>query len=86
MSDAAKSKPSELLKTGAVLERAGISRQVLYRYIQLDLVQPAETTDTGRHRFRESVFKQIDLIQKLNERYTLRDIREIFSERLRKLS
>ena len=86
MSDAAQSKPGELLKTGAVLERAGISRQVLYRYIQLDLVQPAETTDTGRHRFRESVFKQIDLIQKLNERYTLRDIREIFSERLRKLS
>ena len=74
-----------LLKTGEVLERAGISRQVLYRYMQLGLIEPAETTDTGRNRFHPSVFRQIELIQQLNARYTLRDIREIFSERLRKL-
>ena len=77
---------SNLLKTGEVLERAGISRQVLYRYMQLELIQPAETTKTGRNRFRPSVFKQIELIQSLNQRYTLRDIREIFSDRLRGLS
>ena len=69
-----------------MLDRAAISRQVLYRYIQMELVTPAETTDTGRHLFSESVFKQIALIQKLNSTgYTLRDIREIFSERLKRL-
>ncbi len=76
----------ETAKTGAVLSKAGISRQVLYRYIQMDLIEPAEVTETGRNLFREVVFKQIARIQKLNESgYTLRDIREIFGERIRKL-
>lgn len=75
-----------LLKTGEVLDRAQISRQVLYRYMQLELILPAETTDTGRNLFRESIFRQIQLIQQLNQSgYTLRDIREIFSDRLRKM-
>ncbi len=79
-------KGTELLKTGGVLSKAGISRQVLYRYIQMDLIEPAEVTETGRNLFREVVFKQIARIQKLNESgYTLRDIREIFGERIRKL-
>ncbi len=81
---AAKSK--KLLKTGGVLSKAGISRQVLYRYIQMDLIEPAEVTETGRNLFREVVFKQIARIQELNESgYTLRDIREIFGARIRKL-
>ncbi len=79
--------PGELLKTGEVLERAAISRQVLHRYMQLDLIQPAATTPGGRNLYSRSVFKQIALIQKLNgSGYTLRDIREIFADRLRKLS
>ena len=79
-------KSKKLLKTGEVLSKAGISRQVLYRYIQMDLIEPAEVTETGRNLFREVVFKQIARIQKLNDSgYTLRDIREIFGERIRKL-
>lgn len=76
---------ARLYRTGEVLERTGISRQVLYRYIQLDLVTPASVTDTGRHLFSEVVFKQIEMIQGLNQRYTLRDIRDIFSHRLQEL-
>ncbi len=74
-----------LYKTGEVLARAEISRQVLYRYLQMDLVLPSKVTKTGRNLFSEGVFKQIDLIRSLNKRYTLRDIREIFSDRLKKL-
>lgn len=75
-----------LLKTREVLARAKISRQVLYRYIQMELIAPAEITDTGRHLFSEAVFKQIAMIQKLNDSgYTLRDIRDIFSRRIRQL-
>lgn len=79
-------KQEALYKTGEVLERAGISRQMLYRYMQMDLLLPAETTDTGRNLFSGAVFKQIEMIQQLNERYTLRDIREIFAHRIRKLA
>ncbi len=75
-----------LIRTGDVLERAGISRQVLYRYIQMELVTPAEVTESGRQLFSPAVFRQIELIRSLKERgYTLRDIREIFSDRLRRL-
>lgn len=75
----------KLYKTGEVLEQSGISRQMLYRYMQMDLITPAETTATGRNLFASIVFKQIKMIQQLNERYTLRDIREIFSRRIRNL-
>lgn len=79
-------KPEGLLRTGEVLRRAGISRQVLYRYIQLELVTPAVLTESGRHLFAESVFRQIDMIRSLNDSgYTLRDIREIFAGRMRRL-
>ena len=81
----AEGEPGRLYKTGEVLAQSGISRQMLYRYIQMDLVVPAETTDTGRNLFSDSVFKQIKMIQQLNERYTLQNIREIFSHRLRQL-
>ncbi len=75
-----------LYKTGVVLKRAGISRQVLYRYMQLELLTPAKVTESGRNLFSESVLKQISMIQSLNHSgYTLRDIREIFSARLRKV-
>ncbi len=75
-----------LLKTAEVLERSGISRQVLYRYMQLELIVPAETTETGRNLFALGVFKQIEWIQRLNQSgYTLRDIREIYSDRIQKL-
>ncbi len=80
------SQKAKYLKTGEVLKKAEISRQVLYRYIQMELVTPAKTTDTGRHLFTAGVFKQIRLIRNLNQSgYTLRDIREIFSARLKKL-
>ena len=77
---------SELLKTGDVLSESGISRQVLYRYIQMELIEPGQVTATGRHLFRPSVFRQIKRIQQLNDSgYTLRDIREIFGQRIRKM-
>ena len=73
--------PEKLYKTGEVLSESGISRQMLYRYMQMDLVIPAHTTETGRNLFSDSVFKQIKLIQQLNERYPLQHIREIFARR-----
>ncbi|MFN0057487.1 MAG: MerR family transcriptional regulator [Planctomycetota bacterium] len=73
-----------LLRTAEVLERAKISRQVLYRYLQLTLIEPARVTETGRNFFDPSVLKKIQMIQKLNgSGYTLRDIREIFAARFR---
>jgi len=74
--------PQKLYRTAEVLRATGISRQVLYRYITLGLIVPAEVTDTGRRLFDEGVFGRLELIKKLNESgYTLRDIRETFFSR-----
>ncbi len=74
--------PERLYRTAEVLRATGISRQVLYRYITLGFITPAEVTETGRRMFDESVFSRLDLIRKLNQSgYTLREIRETFFRR-----
>jgi len=74
--------PKRLYRTEEVLRATGISRQVLYRYITLGLITPAEVTRTGRRLFDEGVFRRLELIRELNQSgYTLRDIRETFFRR-----
>ena len=51
-----------LLKTGEVLERTGISHQVLYRYVTLGLIEAAEATRGGQRLFHPRV---VDLIQQI---------------------
>ena len=66
-------------KTGEVLKRSGISREVFYRYLNIGLVKEAGRTPGGHNLFDESVFERLKLIQQLNKNgYPLRDIREIF--------
>ena len=72
-----------LVKTAELLAKTGISRQVLYRYMQLDLVVPAKTTESGRNYFSPRVFMILDLIERLKSRgYTLRDIKDIVGEKM----
>jgi len=74
--------PERLYRTEEVLRATGISRQVLYRYITLGFITPAEVTETGRRLFDESVFSRLELIRELNQSgYTLREIRETFFRR-----
>ena len=75
-------RPRKLYRTAEVLRATGISRQVLYRYITLGFITPAEVTDTGRRLFDESVFGRLELIRELNQSgYTLQEIRETFFRR-----
>ena len=68
-----------LLRTSEVLRRAGISRQVLYRYITLGLIQEAQVTASGQRLFHPRVVRWIELIRSLNDTgYALRDIRDTF--------
>ena len=41
----------ELHKTGEVLKRAGISREVFYRYLTMGLVQSARVSPGGHNLF-----------------------------------
>lgn len=70
---------AKLYKTGEVLKRAGISREVFYRYLTIGLIKEAARTPGGHNLFDESVFTRLELIQQLNHTgYPLRDIKEIF--------
>lgn len=69
----------KLFKTGEVLKRSGLSREVFYRYLNIGLIKEAGRTAGGHNLFDESVFARLELIQQLNRTgYPLRDIKDIF--------
>jgi DNA-binding transcriptional MerR regulator len=76
----------DLLRTAEVLERTGITHQILYRYITLGLIEPSVVRETGLRLFHPDVVALIETIKNLNQRYSLRDIKEIYfkDERVRR--
>ena len=80
---------SSLLRTAEVLERTGITHQVLYRYMTLGLIDAARTTETGVRLFHPDVVRLIEIVKGLNQSgYSLRDMKEIFfkDERVRRMT
>jgi len=70
---------ASLLRTAEVLERTGITHQVLYRYMTLGLIDAARTTDTGVRLFHPDVVRLIEIVKSLNQSgYSLRDMKDIF--------
>lgn len=68
-----------LLKTADLLERTGISHQVLYTYVTLGLIEPAVTSESGQRLFHPSAVTLVRLIQSLKESgYSLRDMKDIY--------
>lgn len=71
-----------LYPAGRVLRKARISRQQLYQYTALGLVQEARFTKHGYRLYPASVFRHLELIRSLNRLgYSLSDIKELFSDR-----
>ena len=69
----------ENIRAGEVLKRAGISHQVLYRYVTQGLIQEAGQTKGGQRLYHPRVVYLIERIQGLsNSGYSLRDIKDIF--------
>jgi DNA-binding transcriptional MerR regulator len=70
-----------LLKTSEVLARSGITRQMLYLYTTMGLVDPVETTAAGHKLFGEDVLAKLKIVRDaLETGYSLRDVKEVFFE------
>jgi len=68
-----------LWKTGEVVRRSGFSRQVIYAYTTMGLLEEAQKTPSDHKLYDDSVFVRLKLIHDLHESgYTLRDIKQIF--------
>jgi len=77
--DAQKIQSGNRLKTGEFLRRAGISRQTLYTYLTMGLIEEADRTQTGRHLFDEKAVRRVQIIKHLNASgYPLREIKDIY--------
>jgi DNA-binding transcriptional MerR regulator len=75
--------PEEMLPTGEVMKRSGLSRQVLYQYTTMGLISEVAQTKAGYRLYPVEVLRRLEIIRSLNEMgYTLRDIKEIFADRL----
>lgn len=71
----------KLVSIGTAAKKAGISRQSLQYYLMVGLLEPTETTQSGRRLFDDNGIERIKLIKKLNKSgYPLRAIRELFME------
>ena len=75
----------KLLKTGDVLKRSGVTRQMLYNYIAMGLVDDVKSTPAGHMLFNDKVFSRLSLIQNLQlSGYSLRDMKDIFFDARRR--
>ncbi len=69
----------KLYKTGEVIKQSGVSRQMLYTYATMGIIEEAKKTPTGQRLYDEGIFQRLKLIHDLHEsRYTLRDMKDIF--------
>ena len=67
------------MQIGTAAKKAGISRQSLQYYVMVGLIEPTETSETGRRLFDEESVTRVKLVRKLNQSgYPLRAIRELF--------
>lgn len=80
--DTLRAMDEKLYPTGQVMKRSGLSRQVLYQYTTMGLIEEATTNASGYRLYPESVFKHLRIIRALNDvGYSLRDIKDIFFSR-----
>ena len=72
---------NQLVSIGKAAAKAGVSRQSVQYYLMVGLLEPTETTSTGRRMFDASAIEKIRLIRKLNKSgYPLRAIRDLFMQ------
>ena len=68
-----------LFRSGEVIKRSGVSRQILYQYTAMGLVEEAQRTENGHRLYGHDIFDRLRLIRELNNSgYALKDIKEIF--------
>lgn len=73
------------MKTSEVLAKSGVTRQMLYLYTTMGLVEPVEKTAAGHGLFDATVLAHLKIIRDaLETGYSLRDVKEIFFERSRR--
>ena len=71
-------RPERPYRIGDLAEKVGVSRQVISTYCMYGLLSEVDRTPGGQRLFDKNAVRRIQLIQDLNRRYTLREIREIF--------
>ena len=76
-----------LLRISAAARAAGVSRQTVESYLMIGLVIPLRLPDRMGRFFDTRLVKRVKLIRRLNRSgYTLRDIRQIYLRRWKKVA
>ncbi len=74
---------SSLMRISQAAKSAEVSKQTIEYYILIGLIEPIRQGPHRRRFFDQNLVKRIRLIRRMNRSgYTLRDIREIYSDRL----
>jgi DNA-binding transcriptional MerR regulator len=74
---------NKLVPIGPAAKQAGVSRQSVQYYLMIGLLEPTQTSSTGRRFFDKQAIDKIRLIREFNQNgYPLRAIRDLFQEKL----
>ena len=73
--------PKKLFKIGEVMRYSGLSRQTVHNYTMLGLITEEERTDSGHRLYGEEVFEQLRHIEGLKKKRTLKEIRQLLSQK-----
>ena len=72
---------TQYLKTSDLIEQSGLTRQMIYEYINFGLIREVKRTEAGHRLFGQHSVTEAKLVHQLSESgYTLRAIRDIFVE------
>lgn len=68
-----------LLTAGDVARHFGLTPQMVHVYATMGLIRERRRTPGGFRLFGPDTVKRLDLVRKLNQRYSLREIARTFS-------
>ncbi len=73
-------RPKKLFKIGEVMRYSELSRQTIHNYTMLGLITEAERTESGHRLYPEEVFDRLELIKRLREHHSLKEIMRLVQE------
>ena len=74
-------KIEKLYRSGEITHFSGVSRQTLYLYSQVGIIQEAKRTSSGQKLYHESIFDKLTKIKELQgHKLTLTEIKKVLKE------
>jgi hypothetical protein len=70
--------PPKFYRIGEVVQHSGFSRQTIHNYTAMGLIRESQWTQKGHRLYDAEVFRQLAVIKRLKDQYSLAQIKGMF--------